>query len=211
MTSRVHFTLVPGAGGLGSFWDPIAAALPADFSARALDLPGLGHCPARPEIQGYSDLIQHVVTAMPGPGTLAGQSMGGYLSLQVALRHPELVTRLVLIVASAGVNMARQGARDWRIEHRKAHPDAPEWVFEPLPDLTSELTLLRMPVLLIWATRDPICPLAVAEQLLASIPDSRLIQFDTDDHWVARRFAGPVAEAISEWVRAPARSAAGPF
>jgi pimeloyl-ACP methyl ester carboxylesterase len=203
-------TLVPGAAGLGSFWEPISAALPGDFSARALDLPGLGHCPARPEIQSYSDLVEHVAAAMPGPGVLVGQSMGGYLSLQVALRHPEWVTHLVLIVASAGVDMARQGALDWRIEHRKAHPDAPEWVFAPLPDLTPELTRLRMPVLLIWATRDPICPLAVAEQLRARIPDSRLIQFDTDDHWVARRFAGPVAAAIGEWVRAPLRSAAGP-
>jgi pimeloyl-ACP methyl ester carboxylesterase len=202
-------TLVPGSAGLGSFWEPIVAAFPADFSSRALDLPGLGHCPARPEIRSYADLVELVAGAMPGPGVLLGQSMGGYLSLQLALQRPELVTHLVLVVASAGVSMSRQGARDWRIEHRNAHPDAPAWIYEPLPDLTPELGRLRMPVLLIWATRDPISPLGVAEQLRARIPGSCLIQFDTDDHWVARTFAVPVAEAIREWVRTPSRGAKG--
>jgi pimeloyl-ACP methyl ester carboxylesterase len=55
-------------------------------------------------------------------------------------------------------------------------------------------------VLLVWATRDPISPLSIAEQLQAGLPDARLITFDTDDHWVARRFPEETAQAIRELV-----------
>jgi hypothetical protein len=40
--TRTDITFVPGAADLGSFWNPIIERLPADWTMRACDLPGLG-------------------------------------------------------------------------------------------------------------------------------------------------------------------------
>jgi len=44
--------------------------------------------------------------------------MGAYISLKLALARPDLVRRLVLVVATAGVDMSRHGAHDWRASDR---------------------------------------------------------------------------------------------
>jgi pimeloyl-ACP methyl ester carboxylesterase len=67
-------------------------------------------------------------------------------------------------------------------------------------DLSAELHRISVPVLLIWATRDRISPLGVAEQLAAQLPRARLVSFDSDDHWVARARAAEAARAIREFL-----------
>lgn len=192
-----HITLIPGSAGLGSFWDPIRAELPAGWRQHTLDLPGVGPVPAQPHIQNFDQLIEHIARTREAPGIVAGQSMGGYLALQLALRHPQLVTHLVLIVASAGLDMARHRSSDWRPSHGREHHNA-AWVYEPLPDVSEQLSRIRVPALLIWATRDAISPLSVGQQLAAALPAARLLTFDSDDHWVARGFARETAAAIQE-------------
>src|SRR5690349_1285975 len=182
MPPTTHITLIPGAAGLSGFWHPIRRCLPASWEQHTFDLPGFGPVPANAAIQSYDQLIEHIARGLPRPGVVAGQSMGAFLALQLALRHPELVTHLVLIVAAAGVDMARHGAKDWRPEVA-GNGSNPAWIFAPVPDLSAELARVRVPVLLVWATRDPISPLSIAEQLQAELPDARLLTFDTDDHW----------------------------
>jgi len=194
-----NITLVPGAAGLASFWDPIRERLPSDWQQHSFDLPGFGPVPARPDVTSYEQLVDHIASGIAVPSVVAGQSMGGFISLQLALRHPALVTHLVLIVAAGGVDMARHRAVNWRPRDRTSMTN-PDWIYAPLPDLTPELWRIQIPVLLLWATRDPISPLGVAEQLNANLPNARLITFDTDDHWVARRFPGETAGAIRDFV-----------
>ncbi len=43
--------------------------------------------------------------------------MGGFIALQLALRYPHLVTHLVLVAATGGVDMAGHGASDWRHDY----------------------------------------------------------------------------------------------
>jgi pimeloyl-ACP methyl ester carboxylesterase len=192
-------TLVPGAAGLASFWDPIREQLPRDWQQQSFDLPGFGPVPARADIDSYDRLVDDIARRIHRPSVVAGQSMGGFISLQLALRHPRLVTHLVLVVAAGGVDMARHRARDWRPEYRDPSGN-PAWTYAPVPDLSADLHRIEIPVLLIWATRDPISPLGVAHQLEADLPNARLLTFDTDDHWVARRFAAETASAIRELV-----------
>ena len=204
-----RITLIPGAAGLASFWDPIREHLPSAWAQHTFDLPGFGPIPADPELRSYDDLVDRIARGLPGPGVVAGQSMGGFLALRLALRYPALVTHLVLLVMAAGVNMARHGARDWRPEYGGTGAN-PRWIFEPVPDLSSELGRIAMPVLLIWATRDALSPLAVAHQLAAALPNARLVTFDTDDHWVGRRFAAETARAIADLVESPGHATGGP-
>jgi pimeloyl-ACP methyl ester carboxylesterase len=193
-------TFVPGAAGLGTFWSPVAERLPASWSRRCLDLPGLGPVPPHPDVQSYSDLTDHVARAIERPTVLVGQSMGGFVSLQLALRYPERVQRLVLAVAAGGVDMGRHGALDWRAQDHEENPERPAWARAMTPDLSSELHRIEVPVLLLWATRDALSPLGVAHELSEKLPQARLITFDTDDHWVARRFADETASALRHWL-----------
>ena len=94
--------------------------------------------------------------------------------------------------------MAELGATDWRAEFDAAWPDAPAWALEPVPDLTAQLSRITCPVLLVWATRDPISPLAAGERLLAALPNARLVSYDSDDHWVAAVHAEDVATEIAD-------------
>jgi poly(3-hydroxyoctanoate) depolymerase len=195
----VDLTFVPGAAGLGTFWSPVIERLPADWSKRTFDLPGLGPVPPRGDVQSYDDLVRYVARAIAAPTVLIGQSMGGYLSLKLALTRPELVQRLVLVVATAGVDMARHGAHDWRPGDRAENPERAAWVHAPPDDLSSQLHRIDVPVLLMWATRDVLSPIGVAHELAARLPRARLVTFDTDDHWLARRFPDETASAIRQW------------
>lgn len=196
-----HVTFVPGAAGLSAFWSPVADRLPAAWTRSLVDLPGLGGAPALPSVASYDDLVEHIAARIERPTVLVGQSMGGYLAMEVALRYPALVSHLVLSVAAGGLDMAALGAIDWRADYATSHPGAAPWATARVPDLGDRLPGLRMPVLLVWATRDAISPLAVAHRLVALLPRVSLVAFDSDDHWVARVFADETASAIAWFVR----------
>jgi pimeloyl-ACP methyl ester carboxylesterase len=86
-----------------SMWEPqIPVALGAGRRAVAPDLPGYGASDVPAErsaysIDGYADLVAALVGALGlGRVVVVGLSMGGYIALAVARRHPEVLAGLVL-------------------------------------------------------------------------------------------------------------------
>ena len=86
-----------------SMWEPqIPVVIEAGRRAVAPDLPGFGRSAVPAErtaysIDGYADLVAALVDELGlGRVVLVGLSMGGYIALAVARRHPEVLAGLVL-------------------------------------------------------------------------------------------------------------------
>lgn len=92
---------VHGWGDSNAIWRETVANLASDFCCIALDLPGHGNSPAGRGPWSIKTLSVPVQILMGSLGitaaTIVGHSMGGVVALQLALEHPKLVKRLVLI------------------------------------------------------------------------------------------------------------------
>ncbi|MFT4772797.1 MAG: 2-succinyl-6-hydroxy-2,4-cyclohexadiene-1-carboxylate synthase [Candidatus Azotimanducaceae bacterium] len=105
--------------------------------SKAIDLPGHGSASdVRADLWGSAD---HLVAA-GGRTTYIGYSMGGRVSLHAALAHPDVVERLVLIGATAGIDNADDRAQRRtddelladRIETIGVEAFIDEWLQNPL-------------------------------------------------------------------------------
>lgn len=90
--------------GWSSSWyatSPLLGQLAQRFYVIAIDLPGYGQSPLLAEtttIPKYVDLLADLIGQISdGPVVLVGHSMGGMISLTLALSHPVLVERMVLL------------------------------------------------------------------------------------------------------------------
>lgn len=111
--------LLHGFTQTGRGWDEVARHLAGErYRPLAPDLRGHGAAAARRPID--FDACVADVARLGGPRfALAGYSMGGRLALHVALAHPERVSRLVLVSATAGIEddaeRAQRRAADERL------------------------------------------------------------------------------------------------
>ena len=90
--------------GWSSSWyamSPLLPMLSQRFNCIAVDLPGFGDSPRLPKsttINDYADILAKLIEQVSsGPVVLIGHSMGGMTSMTIALRHPVLVERMVLL------------------------------------------------------------------------------------------------------------------
>ncbi len=168
---HLHYADLPAEGpeagapllfvhGLGGWLRNWAANLPymtaCGYRCVALDLPGFGHS-AKPDVAYDMPYFRGVLTAFLDAldiprATLIGNSMGGLVTLAMAVRNPERVDHLVLVDA-AGVHPLRRTALALTLETatlivRKAGNldrimrSMRRWVFEQQPpELLEELRI----------------------------------------------------------------------
>ncbi len=100
--------LLHGRGNAASMWFPLLPELARKHRVLAVDLPGFGSSsvpqgPLRTDEDGLRYFVEPVEevlsTLAPGPMTLVGHSLGGLVSLELALRGRVPVERLVLVDA----------------------------------------------------------------------------------------------------------------
>jgi pimeloyl-ACP methyl ester carboxylesterase len=101
---------VHGLGGSWQNWlENLPATAAAGYRAIALDLPGFGRSPMPAEpisITGYARCVDEFCDALGlGHVALVGNSMGGFVSAEAGIQHPDRVERLVLVDA-AGISTA---------------------------------------------------------------------------------------------------------
>src|SRR3954453_6035013 len=104
---------VHGLGGSWQNWlENLVQTAQAGYRAIAVDLPGFGHSELPAEkvsISGYGRWIEALLSEMgvSGPVALVGNSMGGFIGAEVAIKFPQRVERLVL-VSAAGITIEHQ-------------------------------------------------------------------------------------------------------
>ncbi len=101
--------LVHGFTQTGRSFDRIAGALSARREVVCVDLPGHGQSSGHPvdDLAGAARLVG----ATGGRAAYVGYSLGGRTCLVLALEHPGLVDRLVLVAATAGIGDDDERAR----------------------------------------------------------------------------------------------------
>lgn len=196
---------LPGAGGIATFWQPVADRLAADDLGPAIRLgwPGFGDEPPDDRIRSVADLVGWVLTRMPpGACDLVAQSMGGVVAALVALEHGDRVRRLVLCTTSGGVDVGALGATDWRPGYRAEMSHVPDWFVVDRTDITARLPTLRAPTLVLYGDQDPVCPEGVARFLASRISGAQLTCIRGGDHMLAHDHADEVAPLIRAHLRA---------
>ena len=155
-TTEIHSTEVGDSGtrvvflhglfGQGRNFTQIAKALRPEFRSLLVDLPNHGRS-AWTEEFGYAETADLVAEhlragfAADGPVHLVGHSMGGKTAMQLALRHPDLVDRLVVVdispVPSGGTGEFEHlldSLAGLDLDALERRSDADERLADPIPD-----------------------------------------------------------------------------
>lgn len=127
--------LVHGLPFHRGMWAPQMPVLGRKCRVFAPDLPGFGESDlssSAPSLDAWADdlalLVEHWGS---GPVVLAGHSMGGYLALAFARRHPGLLKGLVM-VASRAIADAADVAANRRSVAARLRTESPEFVAQAM-------------------------------------------------------------------------------
>jgi pimeloyl-ACP methyl ester carboxylesterase len=97
---RRGLVFVHGGGAHAHWWTHVAARFADDFRVVAIDLSGHGDSGHR-EVYGLEQWTDEVIAVaeaagIDGPAVVVGHSMGGFVSIATAARHPERVAGVVV-------------------------------------------------------------------------------------------------------------------
>ncbi len=105
---RPAIVFLHGLSGCWQNWLESIPPLAADHRVIAIDLPGFGESPMPADpisVRGYAQTVVELLDALGvQEATIVGNSMGGFVACELAIRVPARVRRLVL-VAAAGLSL----------------------------------------------------------------------------------------------------------
>ncbi|KGM11207.1 alpha/beta fold hydrolase [Cellulomonas bogoriensis] len=216
--------LVHGIGVSRRYFTPLGVSLArAGATVVAPDLPGFGASPRRAEpltVPEHADVLAGLLEQLLGGEqrpVLVGHSMGAQVVTELASRHPGLVAGAVLVgpVAEPGARSAvRQGwrlLRDTRYESFGANllmvrdwlRCGPRWYLRTLPELLAypleeHLPHVRVPVVLVRGSRDPVTPRRYLDALVEVQPSATTVEVPGEGHIAMFRRPEVVAAVCRE-------------
>ncbi|MEQ9336059.1 MAG: alpha/beta fold hydrolase, partial [Miltoncostaeaceae bacterium] len=159
------------------FWNPVAARLAAERAVHAPEFPGFGGAPAESNVS-IARVADAVATRIArqtttGRAVVCGVSMGGYVALALAARHPMRVAGLILVATrpDRDAEEVRRGRIEaaTSIEMGMADTFLDEMIPRLAPaDATDTLALVRT-----MARRQDPTAIATALQAMADRDDRR--------------------------------------
>lgn len=199
--------LLHGSGSQAGDWNGVVPALLKRHHLLVLDLPGHGESGPAEGALPVGDLADSLGALLDArsagkPAVLVGNSLGGWVSLLYALRHPERVER-VIGISSSGIYAVlkvplapkdREEARRLVAAIRGPHLPVPsdEELDElirriaagPAPRLFAGLRAedfldtqagkIQVPVDLIWGEEDGVLPIDYGRRLASLLPKAKL-------------------------------------
>ena len=202
--------------------------------ALAIHLPGFGITPTPSSAWGSVDYADHLAEALAGSGpfVVVGHSFGGRVAVRLAVRHPELVSALVLTGAPLiratppprssplfraikrlhAAHLIPQSVMD-RVRKNSGSDDyrAAEGVMRGVfvrvvgEDYHEDLAAVRVPVTLVWGELDDSAPLAGARLAAEIVPGARLDVVAGEGHLMT----GALQDAVRVAVLADLASSTG--
>lgn len=197
-------------------WLPTFEVLTRHRRCLTFDTRGTGGSTADPASVTLSTLVDDVFRVLDAHGidrcTLAGESLGGFVALHAATRHPERFTELALVAASAAIPpesvgdlvagartdysaTARAFARRClnepeaaRLHHWGAHlflladPEVAARLFECAYDHPVDPTAITIPTTVIHGDSDLVVPVDIGRYLASVIPTANLIELPGAGH-----------------------------
>jgi pimeloyl-ACP methyl ester carboxylesterase len=179
--------LIHGAASDARDWLKLMPGLSQHYRVLAPDVPGFG--PGYPRRPLYTMAIfaafleAFLEREAPGPFCLAGHSLGGRLALELALRHPERVRKLVLVDSVGIGRTGRLGGlllkffigASKTLRRAYPYPDFDQSVEDPYLRIPERLPGVKAPTLLLWGGLDPYYPPGQGRQMEKLIPGARLV------------------------------------
>jgi pimeloyl-ACP methyl ester carboxylesterase len=203
--SGVPVILSHGLGDDASTWDELVPRLARGYEVVTWDLRGHGQSDAPLDAEAYSmeiaisDLLS-VIAEVDASVHLVGHSLGGYLSLAVSLRRPELVRTLTLIGSGPGYRdpEAREG---WNRMVDRAVVDMPipavagRLAYQDDSRVIDGVSGLEPPLLVLVGERDTRFHAGCAF-LARTVPGCVMQEIAGGGHHVQRNRADEVATAV---------------
>ena len=149
---------------------------------------GAGRYGAFEDVAACADHLVEIGIAEPGRLGLAGRSYGGYLTLAVLVRYPELFAVGVDICGMSDLLTFYAHTEPWIAAAAVSKYGHPEHDRELLCDLSplNAIDRLRAPLLIVHGADDTNVPLGEAEQLAAALAELdvhyRLLVFEEEGH-----------------------------
>lgn len=181
-------------------------------------------------IEDFTAAVLGLATTLelPAPWIIVGHSMGGAIALQSGLQHCPALGGLVLISTGARLKKnaqfmetLRRGEFDknnWRMGYGRLR--SPEWVteqvnmVEDIPvniiycdytavdqfDVTSRLTEIKVPTLVMAGSDDLLTPVFYSHQLQRAIPGAELVEIAGGGHNIIHEVPEKVNEGINRFL-----------
>ncbi|MGK9169134.1 alpha/beta hydrolase [Inquilinus limosus] len=211
--------LVHGLVISSRYMEPLAQALAPAFPVLAPDLPGSGESdkPPRPlDLAGLADALHSWLDASGiARAAFIGNSFGCQVLAVLAVRHAEVVDRLVLQAPTTDPEARSLPVQIWRalvngrrepggirrvarIDYAKAGlPRAFASMRILIRDrIEDRLPLITAPTLVVRGSRDPVVPQAWAERAAALLPNGRLVVVEGGTHTMNYAYPDEMARAI---------------
>jgi len=176
-------------------WLGTMAAISPFYSLYAPDLIGYGMSSGNGSGCYLSDFVEFTeefirMLKLDSP-VLVGHSLGGRICLDIALRHPDKINRLVLVDSAGFGRLTRLGfflgTAFWTVRKILRLPQPyPKFLWKEGEDrdwlCLEQLPALNIPTLIVWQQHDPYYPLSGALRAKELIPGSDLEVFGGYGH-----------------------------
>lgn len=212
------YLLIHGIGMGRSVFGDLALHLGDTADVIAIDLPGYGEAPEPPRVltvERTADLVAAYLRArVHGPVVLVGHSMGAQVALEVAVRHPSLVSRMALLGPSVDPAARSVPAQLGRLAHdllfesprviaigaREYLRAGPHLRLKLRAMLTHRpervLAQVAVPTLVIRGEDDTVAPRQWCQAIADGVADGRLAEIAGHGHETMIRDAAPSARLL---------------